>query len=492
ESVRRRTDRSAADGRRAARQHRRARRQRRARAALRPLHHRGPAGPRRVEAGLAHHADQHLRRAAGHRRPRDGGPLRGLQRQRRHRGGHADLDRHRGLHHVGVHGDERAGGALRGRGRRGNGRPHRLPGVPDRARHLAAGAGPGGLAGRAVAADPGERHRRRAGRGAALPADIDGVQQRHADLLPHQRRAALGRRRAHAHGAGHRHDAVEHRAERGVHHRRGPHPRVRNGRRGDGNGDRGGAAGCVLAVQAVARRMGGLVSQGPGVRTRLGDHQVALPLRAAGGDPGDRHERGRAAAAGVHRLAGAERGGPGRVRGVVRAALFAGHLDVGGADGRRRRGRRAEPGRRPAGPRQRGGARGGAHRHGGRGLPGPVLLLSAPHAAGRVRHGRAGGGGHRRAAAAHPERFGADDRRGAHLHRRPAGHGRHQGAAVHLHRLAGDGAAGHLRRGGARGHAGPAGHLARHPGRAHHPLRPQRPALPEGRVAEHRGRRAAI
>ena len=51
---------------------------------------------------------------------------------------------------------------------------------------------------------------------------------------------------------------------------------------------------------------------------------------------------------GVHRLAGAERGGAGGVRGLLHAALLADHLDVGRADGRGRGGRRPEPRRGPA------------------------------------------------------------------------------------------------------------------------------------------------
>ena len=60
-------------------------------------------------------------------------------RQRGDRRELADLPRRHRLHHVAVHRHERARRALRRRGRRGQGRPHRLPGVPHGDRHLAAG-----------------------------------------------------------------------------------------------------------------------------------------------------------------------------------------------------------------------------------------------------------------------------------------------------------------------------------------------------------------
>jgi hypothetical protein len=69
-------------------------------------------------------------------------------------------------------------------------------------------------------------------------------------------------------------------------------------------------------------------------------------------------------------------GGAGGVRGVVRAALLARHLDVGRAHGRCRHGRRPEPRRGPAGA---GGARrghGGADRPGRRGGHRRALLLT--------------------------------------------------------------------------------------------------------------------
>ena len=77
----------------------------------------------------------------------------------------------------------------------------------------------------------------------------------------------------------------------------------------------------------------------------------------------------------VHRLAGAERGGAGGVRGLVHAALLAHHLDVGRADGRRGRGGGPEPRRGPAGSGRQGRAHRGAVRPDRRRVHRRVLLL---------------------------------------------------------------------------------------------------------------------
>ena len=68
------------------------------------------------------------------------------------------------------------------------------------------------------------------GRSAAVPAHHVRVQQRHAGLLHAGRRAALGRRRAHADDPRHRDDGAEPRAERHPDPRAGPDPGVRHRR----------------------------------------------------------------------------------------------------------------------------------------------------------------------------------------------------------------------------------------------------------------------
>ena len=75
-------------------------------------------------------------------------------------------------------------------------------------------------------------------RGAAVPPHRVSLQQRHAGVLHARRRAAFGRRRAHADDPRHRHDGAESRAERHPDPRAGPDPGVRHCRFGDGNDDR--------------------------------------------------------------------------------------------------------------------------------------------------------------------------------------------------------------------------------------------------------------
>ena len=161
---------------------------------------------------------------------------------------------------------------------------------------------------------------------------------------------------------GHRPDGAEHRVQRGADPRPRPDPRVRHDGLGDGDVPRVGPRVGVRAVEALARRLGGVVPARRAVGPRLDDHPVAVPVRAADRHPGHRDERRRRAHARVHRIAGAERGRAGGVRRLVLAAVLADHLDVGRADGRGGGGGRAEPRRRAAGPGRRGGARRGAHR----------------------------------------------------------------------------------------------------------------------------------
>ena len=80
----------------------------------------------------------------------------------------------------------------------------------------------------------------------------------------------------------------------------------------------------------------------------LADHSRALPFRPADGLPGHRDERRRRAPAAVHRIAPAERRGPGGLCRRVHRAVLADHLDVRRPDGRRGRDLRPEPGRGPA------------------------------------------------------------------------------------------------------------------------------------------------
>ena len=104
---------------------------------VRPVDRRRTAVGGGVEDRLADDARQHHRRAAGHRRPRDGRPHRRLHRQRRDRRVVADLHHRHRVHHVAVHRDERARRALCRRRRRREGRSHRLSGVSDGDRDLA-------------------------------------------------------------------------------------------------------------------------------------------------------------------------------------------------------------------------------------------------------------------------------------------------------------------------------------------------------------------
>ena len=140
----------------------------------------------------------------------------------------------------------------------------------------------------------------------------------------------------------------------------GPIPAVRHERLGDGHVDRLRARRGLLALEAVERRVGRLVSARPRLRAGLAHHSIAVSVRPADRHSGDCHERRRRADARVHRIAAAERRGAGGVRRVVYAAVFADHVDVGRTDGRGCRSRRAESWRRASRSRGCGGARGRA------------------------------------------------------------------------------------------------------------------------------------
>ena len=123
-----------------------------------------------------------------------------------------------------------------------------------------------------------------------------------------------------------------------------------------------GSGGRVLAVEALERRLGRVVSARSGVRAGLAHHQVPVSIRVADGHSGHRDERRRRVHAGVHRIASAERGGSGGIRRVLHAAVLADHMDLRRADGRGRGGRGTESRRGPSRSRRRGGACGRAFR----------------------------------------------------------------------------------------------------------------------------------
>ena len=175
----------------------------------------------------------------------------------------------------------------------------------------------------AVAARSGERRAGGEGRGAAVPADHVRLQQRHADLLHAERRAALGRRRADADGSRHRDDGAEPRAQRHPDPRAGPDPGVRHRRRGDRDGDRVRPGRASTRCGSSGAAAGSCRSRAARARSGLEHHQVAVPVRPADRHSGHRDEHRRRAHARVHRLAGAERRGAGGVRRVVHPAVLA-------------------------------------------------------------------------------------------------------------------------------------------------------------------------
>ena len=85
------------------------------------------------------------------------------------------------------------------------------------------------------------------------------------------------------------------------------------------------------AVAAVCRKARGPLREDHVAAARLQDHPIAVPIRLAGGDPGGRDERRRRDAAALHRLSRAQRRSAGGVRGRIRRALLAHHVDLGRA-----------------------------------------------------------------------------------------------------------------------------------------------------------------
>ena len=151
-------------------------------------------------------------------------------------------------------------------------------------------------------------------------------------------------------------------------------------------GTAGAAMGTVIAMGAVgvyalvASSRGMWVVRFPRGRqpaARLGDHRALFRFGLPAGVQGGRDERRGCSAARIHRLAGPQRGGAGRVCRGVHRALFARHLDGGRPDGRSGDGRRPEPRRRESGPRRSGRSCCGPHCACGRRDLG-VLFLFAP------------------------------------------------------------------------------------------------------------------
>ena len=96
-----------------------------------------------------------------------------------------------------------------------------------------------------------------------------------------------------------------------------------------GTVDRLGTGRGVLAVEAVERRLGRVVSARPGLGP---DWRIIRSLFRFGlptGIQGIAMNIGGVLHARVHRLAAAERGGAGGVRRLVHAAVLADHVDVG-------------------------------------------------------------------------------------------------------------------------------------------------------------------
>ena len=142
----------------------------------------------------------------------------------------------------------------------------------------------------------------------------------------------------------------------------GPIPSFRTAGAALGQSIASGLVAAYALYKLDPRRVGRAVPEAPRLPARLEDHPRAVPLRPAGGVPGDRDERRRGVHALLHRLAGPERRGAGGVLGVLHPALLVRHLDIDRTDGRGGGGGGTEPGRRTAGPDDGGGAHRGANR----------------------------------------------------------------------------------------------------------------------------------
>ena len=220
------------------------------------------------------------------------------------------------------------------------------------------------VAGYAARAVPARRRPGRArgeGGRAAVPADDVRRQRRPAGVLHDRRRVARGRRCAHA---------AAPRASRPRCSTRSFNVVLIPGL-GSALGPFGAALGTVIANLIVATvgnawmLSGRLVGPGAAAavaRARLGHHPLDLQVRAADRPAGHRDERGRRAAAALHRIARTQRRGAGGLRRRLHRTVLADHVDVGGPDGRDGHGGRPEPRSRQARAQHRGRLGGRPHR----------------------------------------------------------------------------------------------------------------------------------
>ena len=141
----------------------------------------------------------------------------------------------------------------------------------------------------------------------------------------------------------------------------------------------------------------------------------------------------------------AQRRGAGGVRGRLRGAVLAHHLDVGRADGRGGGGRGTEPRRRASGPQRARRPHCRADRvSASRRRSGALFLLIPEQLLGIFGMTTIRSSSARTPAAAVPERLGLLHHGRAHLYRRTPGHRRHAEPAVHHARFTGPRPAGHL------------------------------------------------
>ena len=136
----------------------------------------------------------------------------------------------------------------------------------------------------------------------------------------------------------------------------GPIPRFGTAGSAMGTVMASGILGRVLGMEALGRRLGRVVPTAPGICSRLARRTIAVSVRPSCRDPGYRDEHRRCFHAGVHRLAGAERSRPGRIRSFLHAAVLTGDLDGDRSHGSGGRGCRAESRSGPARSRREGSA----------------------------------------------------------------------------------------------------------------------------------------
>jgi Na+-driven multidrug efflux pump len=101
----------------------------------------------------------------------------------------------------------------------------------------------------------------------------------------------------------------------------------------------------MVVTKAFYARISDSVSSRHGSAPRLGHHKIVVPLWAAHGCSGHRHEHRRSSAAALRRLAATQRGCPGSLCRGLYTVVLADHMDLGGIDGGVRHSGRTEPGR---------------------------------------------------------------------------------------------------------------------------------------------------